>query len=355
MKPRDATMSHLRHEKIKRVRKKKERKVVRKKKKLARNSWMLGGGGGVHCCAKLCLNLVTANDAEKIYSKFSGTTRVERYAKVKEFLQNSKVPSYPSPPLGSHIIARQHFVLRLDLGNDHYYYPCPSAFKFLVHIGMTTLELLSDSNSAIGIIHQLAKTTKQNKSELCKDWFETYIKPLSTEDEYEPTYLRCDAYSSPKDVLVLYAEYLRDNYDPNDKLSFCSPSTFSQIVRQFFDMMLWGESGFCGECFTYDGYIRELRNEKKGDPNATADTEKWKLAKEKHKTRARALRNLSKQYWYEIMFAFFSPLLLLLFILCCINSITYFIARRRYIHLARILHLSSITCNTSASLNLDRL
>jgi hypothetical protein len=55
--------------------------------------------------------------------------------------------------------------------------------------------------------------------------------------------------------------------------------------------------------------VRILK-ESTGNPTAAAEIEMWKIAKELHKTRARALRILSNQYWHVLVYVQFIALII---------------------------------------------
>jgi hypothetical protein len=268
---------------------------------------------GKKCCNNECLKKLTNNNATNIYNRFCAKSRNAKYAKLREFLQASKQPVMSiENSLDGHLIGGGLYVLRFEIETSRYIYLCPSAFKALVRVGMSTLERLCDENAEVGTVHHLVQTSEATKLENCIDWFNKHIKPLCTEDEFAPTCLRCDAYAEKTVAYRAYSEYLREKYPADDKQSFCSPSTFNTAMHEFSGSLLWGEGGFCGECFTYEKHADEAK--KRGD---AAEAKKWQDAKKEHKKVAQGLRAFASQCSYDSFFtclhSFFSIFFFLLF------------------------------------------
>jgi hypothetical protein len=304
--------SHISHQTVKTVRKKQEPKAT--------NSSTGTRGGqqsenirrvlGAPCCVEgRCLNKLDYDIVASIFDQFNHRDRVQKYIKIKEFLMNSK---QQQGTLHAHTIAGELFVLRFEVKPQQFVYLCPKAFKKVLFIGMTTLEQLANANVDVNVVRRVSLDQKEKVGSICQDWIAKNIVPLASQDDYAPTYIRCDAYATRKAALINYVEYLQEEYAGDAKFMSCSESTWKFTLVKCFPNLLWGEGGFCGECFIYDGEIRKMtervnsltrRGEKESKAeNAAAKIElmKWKEAKQEHTNRASELRALSHRYKYAL-------------------------------------------------------
>jgi hypothetical protein len=301
-------LSHLSHQKVKKVKPQNKLKtnIVFTNNEMIDDEIVMVLGK--KCCSSQCLSNIDLVHARKFFYQFH-LDKFQKHEKIRLLLQSCKVIS---PTLTSHTICGMNFGLKFELEIGSFFEVCPTAFKKLTHIGMTTLELLANDNMKIDDIHIVAKTVKMKKIDICREFIMTFILPICDIDESYPIYLRCDAYSSPKDILPSFTDYLKEHFASEDKYSYCSESTFNSTLRKHFSNILFGESGFCGECFTYDSQIRILKDSikkleiegKKINQNKINQNQilmkKWENTKMEHKSRATALRALSNQYGYDV-------------------------------------------------------
>jgi hypothetical protein len=150
----------------------------------------------------------------------------------------------------------------------------------------------------------------ETKIAACRLWIDENITPDCSPDDYAPGFERCGIFATAKDALVKYVEYLRKEFPDDAKRNCCSPSTWAVTLKRHFPKLLFGEAGFCGECFRFDEAISvleaELKELKKNGMtvNKQAIREKEQALKERqkekqeHQHRASELRALSNRWKY---------------------------------------------------------
>jgi hypothetical protein len=209
-----------------------------------------------YCCKKECLKLISFREAERIFDKFN-FPKIEKYEKIRELLRSFKCEDILMPE-----ILGTHYKIRFEFEEGQFTYFCPTALKYLLHVGMSTLQLLAGNGDILSIPSRTTEI-RETKIDQCSTWIRVLLFQLCIKDESNPTYFRCDYFASETEAAQFYLKYLRDTYPQDESRSICSPSTFHASLVRECPNLLWGEDGHCSVCFLYNSEIRKLWNDLK--------------------------------------------------------------------------------------------
>jgi hypothetical protein len=129
-----------------------------------------------------------------------------------------------------------HYKIRFEFEEGQFTYFCPTALKYLLHVGMSTLQLLAGNGDILSIPSRTTEI-RETKIDQCSTWIRVLLFQLCIKDESNPTYFRCDYFASETEAAQFYLKYLMGHLSARritlDLFTFYFPRFFGARMSEF--------------------------------------------------------------------------------------------------------------------------